>query len=171
MKTLSGQHKKNLFIGLILVSVAFVCVIGIFYFMINAQRVQFGEIAALNERVASLDSERDVLERLTGDLEQKVGSSIALEKILKEADKVYGDTEKDRREGHLWIDHASATFVVTLGALNGLMPGSHLTVYDGASKIGSVIVETPLDVISSVQPVDKTLAQFTNDYYRVVFEE
>lgn len=171
MKKLSGQPKKILFIGIIFVIAAFICTIGILYFLVNTQKAKSEELGVLREQVVSLNAERDMMERLTTALEQEAGGSLDLGRLLEEADKVYDDTEKERREGHLWIDRSAGTCVVTLGALNGLVPGSRLSIYEGDKKIGVVVVKTLLDVISYVQPVGKPLVQFKNDYYRVVFEE
>ena len=80
--------------------------------------------------------------------------------------------EKQKKEGHLWIDRNSKTFIVTLGALNGIEVGTRLALYDGAERIGSLHVARVMDVISYVEPVgSKTLNDFASNYYKVVFEK
>ena len=70
----------------------------------------------------------------------------------------------------MWVDRKSSKLVVTLGAVNGLLPGKSLAVYKGDEKIGKVKVETAFDVISYVLPEDEGVKQLENDYYRVVIE-
>ncbi len=171
MEKKTDQNKKQLLTGFILIVTAFVCATGVFYVMVNTQMANSEEISALKMQLGLLGAEKAEIERLTLILEKKVGSSIDVEKIVKEADKIYADTEKRRREGHLWIDRKAETCIATLGALHGLTQGSRLTIYDGNDEIGFLRVEIPLDVISYVQPINKPFDQFKNDYYRVVFEE
>ena len=96
--------------------------------------------------------------------------AISLDTLVQKASNKYGPEEKDRKEGFLWIDRKSSRMIVTLGALNGVLPGKYLSVYEGDQKIGQVKVETPFDVISYVKPLDGSLERFENDYYRVVIE-
>ena len=96
--------------------------------------------------------------------------AVSLKSLVKEAEKVYGQEENLNKEGFLWIDRKSARYVITLGALHGLLPGKHLGVYDGDQRIGQVIVDTPFDVISYVHPAEESKDLFSSDYYRVVVE-
>ena len=96
--------------------------------------------------------------------------AVSLKSLVKEAEKVYGQEENLNKEGFLWIDRKSSLYVVTLGALQGLLPGKHLGVYDGDQRIGQVIVDTPFDVISYVHPAEESKNLFSSDYYRVVVE-
>jgi hypothetical protein len=166
-----SANKTQLFLGLLLILVAFLCVVAVFYFLMNAQTEKLGEISTLKEQISVLNIENGLSRQKASELEQKVGRSLNMQRILEEADKIYDPAEKKRKEGYLWIDRETNTFLVTLGALNGLNVGSRLTVYDKTEKMGFVRVETALDVISYVQPVNKTMNDFAQDYYRVVFEE
>ena len=96
--------------------------------------------------------------------------TIHLKSIVNEAEEVYGEEEKMRKEGLLWVDRKSSRFIVTLGALNGVNKGSYLTIYDGDKKVGQAKVESAFDVISYVSPLEKSLNLSTKDYYRVVVE-
>ena len=96
--------------------------------------------------------------------------AVSLKSLVKEAEKVYGHEENLNKEGFLWIDRKSSQYVITLGALHGLLPGKHLGIYDGDKRIGQVIVDTPFDVISYVHPSEESKDLLSNDYYRVVVE-
>ena len=95
---------------------------------------------------------------------------INLQSLVKQAELVYGNGEKQRKEGLLWIDHKSSKIVATLGAVQGILPGHTLTVYDGQKKISQVTVETAFDVISYVRPQNNSPAFTQGNYYRVVVE-
>lgn len=169
-KVVSEDHKKSIFIGLVLIIMAFGCVVGIFYFLVSAQQTAVQETETLRAQLADMDAKQDSAEQKISELEGMAGRSIELDKLLGKADKLYGPEEKSRREGHLWIDRKADVFIVTLGAINGIEPGRQLTVYDGEKKVGMVRVEKPLDVISYVTPVEQKPNEFSGDYYRVVFE-
>ncbi|MCK5581695.1 MAG: hypothetical protein KAJ18_10545 [Candidatus Omnitrophica bacterium] len=168
---MNSQKKKILFVGLVMIVFAFVCVVYVFYVMINTQRDKTEQIEILKEELAVLSSEMDVAQRKTEDLEKTAGKSLRLESLLAEANKVYSNKEKSRRDGYLWVDREESTWIVTLGAIHGLAQGSSLAVYDGNDKAGSVVVKTLLDVISYVQPDKRSANKFTKDNYRVVVEE
>ena len=93
-----------------------------------------------------------------------------LNKLVDEAKAVYGEGEQNRKEGFLWIDRKESKWVVTLGALNGVKPGSVLSIYNGNQKVGQVAVDDLFDVISYVHPLEKGPEQFTSDYYRAAIE-
>ncbi len=95
---------------------------------------------------------------------------VNLESLLKRAQNVYGEEEMKRREGNLWVDQKNAQMIATLGALQGVLPGGYLTIYDKDQRIGQVTVKTSWDVISLVQPLDGSLTLSTDQYYRVVKE-
>ena len=100
---------------------------------------------------------------------QQDDGSVNLSALMKEAEAVYGPQEKNRKEGVLWVDRATSSFVVTLGALNGILPGKQLSVYQGNQKLGQVTVDSSFDVISYVHP-ENSLDLSGNDYYRVTVE-
>ncbi len=170
-KKIQKENKKILLKGLVFIMASFICIVGIFKFMIDLQREKSQEVEKLKEKLTQLNSERDIIERKVADLEQAVGTSIDLKKILFEAEKIYGSEEKSRKDGYLWVDRHSMNLIVTLGAIHGLSPGDLLSVYEGDNKIGLVRVEIPLDVISYVQPVNKSINQLEQDYYRVAIEQ
>jgi len=167
---MKGVIKKTLIIGIACNAAAFVCIVAVFYFLLNSQQARDQEIQDLREKLLAVGTEKDLAAQKADDLEEKVGQSIYLEKLLQESNEVYGDEEKNRREGFLWIDRKNDTLLVTLGALNGLTAGMRLTVFDGDQQVGFVKVETPLDVISYVYPSDPQKDIFEKNYYRVVFE-
>lgn len=163
------QSKTGLLAGLILIGFAFVCVLAIFYVIINGQQAQSAQMDGLKTRVEDLTMARDQAKEELETL-KSTPKSMSLQDILKQSEAQYGSDEKNRKEGFLWIDRKSSTYLITLGALNGLTPGSHLNVFLDNQRVGKVVVETPLDIISYVHPVGKSLKDFSQDYYRVVFE-
>ena len=167
---MSDPNKRKLLFGLLLIIASFVCVMAIFYFLLDAHQNKLQEIDSLQEQLSFLDTQKSVLERKANALEEEMGKAIDLKKFIEEAQRTYDDDEKSRKEGTLWVDRRSQALIITLGAVNGLEAGTRLTVYDGKNKIGFVSVETPLDVISYVQPIGPTLSQLQDDYYRVVIE-
>jgi hypothetical protein len=98
-------------------------------------------------------------------------SGVALDDLIRHAESVYDSEEQSRREGYLWVDRATSRYVVTLGALNGVLPGRYLTVYDDARKVGRVKVDSAMDVIAYVHPSPATETFLTRKYYRVVLED
>ncbi len=165
------RNKKRIFIGLVFVVMTYGCVVGIFYFLVDTQQKKITEIGELKEQVELLKTEKMVADRRVKEVEGKLGATIRLDKLIDEAKLVHGQEELNRKEGSLWIDRVAKTYYVTLGALNGLYPGSKVTIYDGDAKLAEMKVATPLDVISYVEPIDKKLSDFSKDYYRAVFEE
>ncbi|HBR14421.1 MAG TPA: hypothetical protein DD723_02625 [Candidatus Omnitrophica bacterium] len=95
---------------------------------------------------------------------------ISLKTLAEEAEDVYGPEETRRQEGLLWVDRKSSKLIITLGAMNGLLPGKQLTLYDGDKEIGQVAVDLALDVVSFVHPIPQSLELLQNNYYRVVAE-
>ena len=91
------------------------------------------------------------------------------ERLVEVAESVYDEAEKNRREGYVWIDRQTSTYVVTLGALHGLKPGDILPIYDKETLIGHVTIDSVLDVISYVHP-QESADVFSRDYYRVTLE-
>lgn len=163
--------KRKILVGIVFIVLALLGIVGIFYLMVDAQRQGIQEADSLKEKIAILSDEKALVVERVARLEGEVGESLNLGRLLEEANQVYDEKEKNRREGHLWVDRKTRTIVVTLGALNGLRPGSLLKVYDGDDFVGTVTVETSLDVISYAKPHRKFLNQYEKDYYRVVFEQ
>jgi hypothetical protein len=157
--------------GIFFVIAAFVGVVAIFYLMINDQQKKADEIAALEEEADVMTSERDVAKRKASELEEKVGTSFELKKLVKAAKQEYDYAERSRKDGVLWVDRADGTLVVTLGAIHGLLPGEQLSVYDADKQFGFVVVETALDTVAYVRPLYKRPDEFFKDHYRVVIEQ
>ncbi len=164
------SNKKKILLGVFFVGLGLIFLVGVFYLLINSQQAGAKENADLREQLAFLKTEKETEDHKVEELQQAVGKSVRLEKVLETANQTYDAKEKERREGYLWVDREGQTWVITLGALNGVSVGSRLAVYDGDKKIGTIKVKTPLDVISYVQPVDKSVEELKDDYYRVVLE-
>ncbi|PIR34539.1 MAG: hypothetical protein COV36_00620, partial [Alphaproteobacteria bacterium CG11_big_fil_rev_8_21_14_0_20_44_7] len=126
----ADHNKRQIFIGIFLMIAAFTGVVAIFYLMIDDQQKKLTEIAELKEESGVLTAEREVALRKAKELEEKVGTSFELKKLIKAAKQEYGYQERARKEGDLWIDRSDGTFVITLGAVHGLLPGDQLSVYD-----------------------------------------
>ena len=168
-RSAADPQKKQLLTGLVLILAAFLGICFIFYVLNSDNSSKTQAIQELNDDLTQLEAEKKIVE---GELENlKIqGDSIKLNKLVVESERIYGNNERTRKEGLLWMDKESQTFVVTLGALNGLTQGSRLTIYDADKKVGSVVVELPMDVISYVKPADKSDSELTKSYYRAVFE-
>lgn len=163
-----SYNKKELFFGIVFLIAAFACVFIIFYLVVRTNRRQFEENTALEDRLEVLNIERVAVEEQARELKAKIGTTVSLERLLDEAKKTQGSQEASRREGVLWIDRSSQVLYVTLGALQGLTAGDQLKIFEGDREVGVVRVETPMDVISYVRPINKTVEDFDRDYYRAV---
>ncbi len=73
------------------------------------------------------------------------------------------------QEGFLWVDPASAQYVVTLGKTHGVWEGKKLNVYDGMDLLGQVVVDRALETVSYVV-AEKSVDISKDAYYRVVAE-
>lgn len=82
----------------------------------------------------------------------------------------YDQNQANKKEGFLWVDQKASRLVVTLGTRHGLRVGRYLTVYAGTQRKGQVAVDTALETISYVHPVEKVMNLSENNYYRVVLE-
>lgn len=164
-------NKSKLFIGAVLMLGAFLCVLIVFYFLVNAHRERLAEIETLEEKFLALDTEKNSLQRKVVELQDEIGRSIYLNKLIDESQNQYGNAEKDRREGFLWIDRETSTLIVTLGVLHGVSTGTKLTLYDQNDQpSGHVIVDTAMDVISYVHPMGRSITDLEQTYYRATIE-
>lgn len=155
-----NNNKTKLLWGVFLIAAAFLCIVATFYFLGQAaDQADKRKLALLNEQ--TLKSEGN----------QAVSGAMKLEGLVKKSEAVYGEAEKARKEGSLWLDRRSNNFIATLGALHGLRRGSELSIYDGSNKIDTASVEIPFDVISYVKPVKSSPDSLTGGYYRVVIED
>ena len=162
------SNKSKLFVGLICVAVAFLCMVMSLYFAGKGDQSHDKKLASLEVEFANLIAEKAQGQLKSSDAKRVRRQAINLEDFLSRAEAIYGPDELNRKEGVLWVDRQATTSVVTLGAVNGLKKDSRLNVYDGDAKIGEVIVKFPLDVISYTEPVDMSFDDFAKDYYRVV---
>ena len=158
--------KAKLLWGVVLISAAFVCIVATFYFIGQADQADKKKIALLDDQLAKLKEQAKNLSHA-----DKTHEPMKLGELVKKAEDVYDSAEKNRKEGSLWLDRRSNSFIVTLGALQGLLPGSQLSIYDGSKKMDTASVEIPFDVISYVKPVKSSPDSFTGNYYRVVIED
>ena len=160
-------------VGFVLILAALGCIGGGFYFMTQTNKTNKEKLTQAQSNLTKLLAEKtkNPVTASSGAVSNASNSLVRLEDLLKKAEAIYGASEKGRRQGLLWVDRQTKSFIITLGALNGLHPGSHLGIYDGAKKIDTAQVEIPLDVISYVKPVKTSLNHFENNYYRVMIEE
>ncbi|VAX36786.1 hypothetical protein MNBD_UNCLBAC01-1291 [hydrothermal vent metagenome] len=166
------QNYKKIIIGfvLILFGIVFTSVAVFYYFVVTPELAKREEVAPENLNI----QEQKVQQRVSIIKEESKNvqnlQKINLNSLVAKAEKVYGPAEKSRKNGFLWIDHSVQQYVITLGAINGVLPGDYLMVYEGDKKIGQVKVSNSFDVISYVQPLQKSANIFKNDYYRVIIE-
>lgn len=167
---MADQNKLKLILGLSLILVSFLCAVVTFYFIGNSQKKKAEKISSLEVQLTNLIAEKAEGEMRSFDYRRLKRGPINLEDVLSKADIIYGPAELNRKEGVFWVDRKTSTFMVTLGMVNGLITGSSIAIFDGDKKIAEVSVEVPLDIVSYVKPVGKSLDQFDKDYYRAVAE-
>ena len=160
------QNKNKMMMGVGLIIAAFLCLGSLFFVFGQSSRAHEEKIAALEAELNRLHQESSPATQTTA----KKKGPVRLEDLLKTSESIYSQEEKLRREGFLWIDRKSDSFIITLGALNGLEPGSHLSLYDGKKKIDDVTVDIPLDIISYVKVPSGSTNRLKDNYYRVVME-
>jgi len=163
--------KTRIFVGLILIIAAFICVVVIFYFIGQANKQRDEVIAGLQVQLVNLISEKADSSLTASEAQEVKRDPVTVQDLVDKTSILYDEKERSRREGILWIDRRTAKCIITLGAVNGLSVGSKLTVMKETEKVDVVTVDTPFDVISYVTPQSKRVAQFDNDYYRVVVGE
>ena len=181
---MAGKSAKKIKIGIVMIVIAIGCGLTAIYFITqNPQAIALQETvlhaAQNNQKEAQPRVETLLQEQQLQITEAKVPTeqgmdeqenTISLKKLVQESEIIYGDDEKGRKEGYLWVDRKASQFVITLGAINGLLPGNRLNVYDGSNKIGQIEVDMPFDVISYVHPVDNSFDVSSQGYYRVIIE-
>ncbi len=168
---MADKIKIKLIIGFSLVAVAFICVAAILFFLGGVNQENQEKAAALEVRLANSIAEKADANLNEEDAMRVKRTPVKLEDFLARAESIYGKQEMNRKEGVFWVDRKSSSMMVNLGAVNGLRPGSALGVYEGESKIADVTVVSTLDLISYVNPVEKKLDDFKNNYYRVVINK
>ncbi len=166
----SDSMRMKLRLGIFFIVISFLGIGVVFYLLYGQIRDQNEELATLQEQTDLIEEERIEMEQTQQVLVNAIGREISLERIIQQAETIYDKDVKSAREGYLWVDRSSKTWVVTLGALNGLVQGSRLAVYKGAERVDTVQVSTPMDVISYVIPTDNLKNQYEFDYFRVAIE-
>lgn len=164
------QNKTKIIVGLFLIIIAFVCGGAIIYFGGQANKANLKRVASLETQLINLISEKAQEELSSGDAKRVQRNAVKVEDLVAKAEVLYSEEERNRRDGVLWIDRKNGTCIITLGAINGLKPGSRLSVYQDSQQIDKITVDTPFDIISYVKPLQKPLNQFDSNYYRVVIE-
>ncbi len=167
-----ANSNKISVIALLLVVVG-IAALGFLFSKMNSSpktgQVADTEIARMKEQLARLEQENTDMRNKVAKNEKAVLGPVKLDSLVQKSESIYGEAEKDRHTGYLWIDRKSENFVVTLGALNGLHKGSRLNVYENDKIIDSVTVDLPFDIVSFVRP-GNSIDQFSKDYYRVAAE-
>ena len=156
---MAKKNFRKISMGLALIVIAIVSVLFAFYHLEVKP-----ELASRNDN----NVKKLTIEEVSNSSSQN--ESIPLNTIVEEARKNSSENVADAKEGFLWVDAKSAKYVVTLGAVQGLLPGNYLTVYNGDRRVGQVTVETALDIISYVQPIDESVDLSSNKYFRVTVE-
>ncbi len=162
MEEQNQQNKAKVIVAVTIIVIAFLCV-GTGLFISKDKAGRKAREAREAEQLAQLS-------RQAQENSASQTKAIPLNSILQEAQKIYEVAESSRKEGYLWVDRKESMYVATLGAINGLLPGGHVNIYDGETKIGEAQVEVSFDVISYVQPITPTSDQLNKDYYRVAME-
>jgi hypothetical protein len=161
--------QKTLFTGVVFIVTAFMCLLGVFYMIVQQKRDKETRLAEIQQEMAVLDTEKNLVQNKVFELSQTAGREIELERVLERVGDEEFAQEQARQEGDLWIDRSTGSWVITLGALNGVASGQMIGVYDDEKRVGTVKVQTVLDVISYVQPFTNE-ADFTKVVYRVVIQ-
>jgi hypothetical protein len=169
-KKAKAPGRKSLGVGIFFLLVSFCSAGGMVFLLMENLSRRKEEVQLLQEKIDVVSEEKDRIQQDNRELAAQLGSSVSVDKIISEAEKIYSDDVKSAKEGYLWVDRSSSNWIVTLGALNGLAAGSRLGVYNGDEKIATVEVSVPLDVISYVLPTDTLKNQYKQDYFRVAEE-
>jgi hypothetical protein len=177
---MAGRNPKKIITGVIFILLAFIAgIFGFFYLEVkpklaSRQTTSQNNLSVqeqkIEERAAQIKREQISSSDQTVPIEALKTDGLTLDKLVDAASQVYDDKEFQRREGYLWVDRESSQYVATLGAMNGVLPGKTLNVYDGDEKIGSVSVATSFDVISHVEVPSALASKLAKNYYRIVLE-
>lgn len=125
---------------------------------------------AIEEKMADVGEQKETAERKIQELAKRVGREIELNRLIAAAEQEYGEEERQRKEGDLWVDGEGEDWMITLGFLHGIEKGSRLRIIgERGRQIGVVVVESVLDVVSYVYPLEDR-GQYKDDVYRVIVE-
>ncbi|HOY08835.1 MAG TPA: hypothetical protein PLB05_02025 [Candidatus Omnitrophota bacterium] len=166
----SQTPRVQLKLGIFFVFLAFLGLGVVVVLILGKMSVRDEELALLKAQVSLSEETKAEVEETNMALLNALGAEVSVSRVVQAADKVYDAKVKNTKDGYLWVDRASATWVVTLGALNGLSEGNRLSVFDGNEKIDTVEVSMAMDVISYVLPTERLKNQYNADYFRVVKE-
>lgn len=123
----------------------------------------------LAKRAAEIEQEQVESVERSDTRKSLAADEIPLSRVVDAAAATYSHEERNRREGLLWIDAETSQYIATLGAVNGVLPGKNLVIYDNDKKIGVAVVDTSFDVISYVKPsLDNGV--LGKGYYKVLAE-
>jgi hypothetical protein len=164
------SNKTILFIGLLFIFSAFMCIAAVFYQVVHDHQQRVNEIEEIRKDLADSKARNLAAQQKVQDIAARAGQGIDFDHLISIAEKKYGLGERYRKEGDLWIDKQGGEWMVTLGVLNGINRGSRLKVMKDKQQVGVVIAKTVLDVVSYVYPLEDK-GQFLDDMYQVVMEE
>ena len=148
---MATQNKKKLLFGFIFIIIAFGWIVGAFYYFIQKNPSNNDKMAVMEEEITKLKAQVKNSSQ-NSSITKESAAPFKLEILVKKAESIYSDPEKSRKEGFLWFDRATRSFIITLGALHGLHVGNQLSIYDGDKKIDIGSVDFPFDVVSYVKP-------------------
>lgn len=143
---MAKKNIQKIFLGIVLIILAVGGVAAAFYLLETKPRFWAQRPAEL--RISESASATDI-----------VSSS----EVLQDVDT----NHSGKKEGFLWVDRKSSQLIVTLGKLNGIAQGRQLIVYEGANRIGEVVVDAAFETVSYVHAVGKIMNLLENTYYRV----
>jgi len=139
-----------------------------FYILEVKPELASRQSAQITQTMQESEPKIDVTRIKVEEVKVEPGDELNLKSLIEKSVSVHGKEEADRSEGSLWYDKKASRYVVTLGGVNGVLPGTQLGVYRKDKRVGSVTVDTAFDVISYVTPSSNlTLG---TDYYRVLKE-
>ncbi len=164
-----ANQNKTIFYGLIFIVAAIVVWAVMMGSSSKEKNTTRKELSEMKSQMGKLAEENEALRTKMTTTELAAKGPVKLDSLVERAQSLYGDTESKRTSGYLWIDRKTEYMIITLGALNGLRPGSKLNVYDGDRVIDSVTVDLPFDIISYVKS-QSSIDQYSKDYYRVALE-
>jgi len=174
------SNKLKIIIGLALVACAFICAMVVLYFINDQTAENLKQNSALQAQLANLIAEKSEPVLSPADRRRVKREPVDLVDLLARTEKIYGPQELKRKDGILWVDRASGTCMITLGAANGLVAGAYLGVYQDISspngsvvseKITDVVVDQAYDIVSYVKLTNKSLKDLGQDYYRVTVRD
>jgi hypothetical protein len=161
---MAKKNIKKIFLGVILIVFSAAGVAAAFYFLEAKPRFWVQRSPGLGDARIQTDRESVSLKaglRIPGD---ESALDVAHSPDVPTAT---GTSYLGKKEGFLWVDRKTSQLIVTLGRLNGLDEGRQLIVYEGANRLGEVVVDAVFETVSYVHAVGKFMNLLENAYYRV----